>query len=340
MADLEKKDIVTEAKTDDSTTQPKESKDLDELKGQVADAYIGLIDKTKGWLFALAAELGVSANPMKVFAKEYLLGEAAKKDKDESIRSKLGNNLKQKLLGQADAQLPTLAYDQKELSAMKSLISKSSETELTDLLTMIQDGKDPTKEKVDTPAVAPVVAPVIAVVWAGIGVEKLTESKPYIFPLKNDFLTSPKWPRGKIMHPGIDIWWANKEIKSIGHGVVESVGFGGKKWFNGYGNYMVVKLDNGNRALYGHMSKPAQNADGTAWKIGDEIKTEDQIWIMGNTWYSVGEHLHLEIRKWEKDDEASFFAREIVDPLTVISVTKAMVTPAILPEIDKDLLAA
>ncbi len=60
-------------------------------------------------------------------------------------------------------------------------------------------------------------------------------------------------------------------------------------WNAGYGNYIVVKHDNGTQTLYGHLSK---NLVGVG-----EIVTQGQIiGEMGRTGKATGVHLHFEIR--------------------------------------------
>ena len=183
-------------------------------------------------------------------------------------------------------------------------------------------------------AVVEPVVPTTSTETATKKTEKVSENpdKQYVYPLAGDIVTSPKGPRRGTEHNGIDIWWSNTDIKSIGDGVVESVGFGGKKWFSGYGNYVLVKLTDGTRVLYGHMKKLS------TLKVDDEVKAWDAIWIMWSTWKSTGPHLHLEIRKWDPDDEINFFSRDVIDPLTVMPVTKDMINPTILARVDETLL--
>lgn len=56
-----------------------------------------------------------------------------------------------------------------------------------------------------------------------------------------------------------------------------------------WGNYIAVRQDDGNTAYYCHLhSRVAEK--------GDTVKTGDVLGIMGNTGYSLGPHLHFEIR--------------------------------------------
>jgi murein DD-endopeptidase MepM/ murein hydrolase activator NlpD len=98
---------------------------------------------------------------------------------------------------------------------------------------------------------------------------------------------------------------------------------------------MEVKLTNGYRVLYGHMSKLAQNADGTLRKVGDTIKQNDQVGLVGTTGLSTGNHLHLEIREGTIDDNLNYFSRKYLDPIALLPVTEDMLTADALAKVDK-----
>lgn len=56
-----------------------------------------------------------------------------------------------------------------------------------------------------------------------------------------------------------------------------------------WGNYVCVEAD-GKRIYYCHLASRSV-------KVGDMIKKGQRIGIMGNTGYSLGAHLHFEVRK-------------------------------------------
>lgn len=56
-----------------------------------------------------------------------------------------------------------------------------------------------------------------------------------------------------------------------------------------YGNAIVIKHSNGKYSQYAHLSK-------IQVKVGDQVKTGEQIALSGNTGNSSGPHLHFEIR--------------------------------------------
>ena len=63
-------------------------------------------------------------------------------------------------------------------------------------------------------------------------------------------------------------------------------------WNNGYGNYIIIRHQNGSYSLYGHLSLRIV-------EIGDEVKKGELIGYVGNTGYTLGPtgcHLHFEVR--------------------------------------------
>ncbi len=63
----------------------------------------------------------------------------------------------------------------------------------------------------------------------------------------------------------------------------------GSGWNGGYGNYIVVKHNNGTQTLYAHLS--SLNVG-----VGDYVEQAQTIGGMGNTGKSTGTHLHFEVR--------------------------------------------
>ncbi len=60
-------------------------------------------------------------------------------------------------------------------------------------------------------------------------------------------------------------------------------------WNGGYGNYIVVKHDNGTQTLYSHLSASSVS-------VGQSVSQGDVIGAMGATGKATGVHLHFEIR--------------------------------------------
>lgn len=99
--------------------------------------------------------------------------------------------------------------------------------------------------------------------------------------------TFPTYPDGTA-HSGLDI--ANNEgrsIRSSGKGVVIYVG---TDTSSGYGNYVIVQMDNGTQHWFAHMkTKPYVT-------VGQTVDYTTILGIVGNTGNSSGPHLHWEIR--------------------------------------------
>ena len=70
-----------------------------------------------------------------------------------------------------------------------------------------------------------------------------------------------------------------------------------------YGNYIVIKHDNGYYTLYGHMS-----TTDASLVAGTQVKAGQQIGIMGTTGNSSGVHLHFEII--EATEDSQIWSRE------------------------------
>ncbi len=64
---------------------------------------------------------------------------------------------------------------------------------------------------------------------------------------------------------------------------------GGGAWNGGYGNYIVIKHNNGTQTLYAHLSSMSVAS-------GEYVEQGQTIGGMGNTGKSTGTHLHFEVR--------------------------------------------
>lgn len=58
-----------------------------------------------------------------------------------------------------------------------------------------------------------------------------------------------------------------------------------------YGNYVLIKHNNGMYTLYAHMK-----CNSVTVKVGQKVKKGQTIGYMGNTGYAFGAHLHFEVR--------------------------------------------
>ena len=89
-------------------------------------------------------------------------------------------------------------------------------------------------------------------------------------------------------HNGIDLASSvGTEIYAAAGGTVIISRTGG--WNGGYGNYVVIKHNNGTQTLYAHMLR-------TAVKAGETVSQGEVIGYLGNTGNSSGPHVHFEVR--------------------------------------------
>ena len=87
---------------------------------------------------------------------------------------------------------------------------------------------------------------------------------------------------------GVDIGAPNGTpiIAAAGGSVVVSRNSG---WNGGYGNYIVIKHENGTQTLYAHMSEIVVVS-------GQSIVQGQVVGSVGSTGKSTGSHLHFEVR--------------------------------------------
>jgi len=85
-------------------------------------------------------------------------------------------------------------------------------------------------------------------------------------------------------HSAIDIGGKlNSPIYASAGGKITHAG-----WGTGYGNYIIIDHGNGQKTLYGHMTK-------LYVKVGDTVAQGETIGGLGSTGWSTGPHLHFEI---------------------------------------------
>lgn len=88
------------------------------------------------------------------------------------------------------------------------------------------------------------------------------------------------------MHYGTDIkLYVGDTVRSAFSGKIRTVAYEGK----GYGNYIIIRHDNGLETVYGHLSKHL-------CKENQYVRAGDVIGLGGNTGRSYGSHLHFETR--------------------------------------------
>jgi len=127
----------------------------------------------------------------------------------------------------------------------------------------------------------------------------------YIFPLKDNFRVSSKFgyrihPVNKIkkFHYGVDLACSKgTAIYAVADGKITRSNFA-----NGYGNFIIIRHNNGIVTAYGHLNN--SNVE-----KGQLVKKGDVIGYVGSTGRSTGPHLHFEvIKNSKKVNPANIFA--------------------------------
>ena len=119
-----------------------------------------------------------------------------------------------------------------------------------------------------------------------------SEDKEIYRKMKNVKITSTFCDfRGDHFHTGIDLTGSNKEIYSISDGEVVFYNIDRKKSINyGNGNFIIVEdTKNKVRFSYSHINKKSVDREKVHYSKGERIAD------IGNSGYSTGNHLHLEV---------------------------------------------
>ena len=114
--------------------------------------------------------------------------------------------------------------------------------------------------------------------------DEQAEADAWLLPLEDYQFTSPYGVRFGKLHAGIDL--ASPEgtpYKAVHAGQVTAAGYKG-----GYGYAITVKHSDGTEMIYAHSRR-------LLVKAGDTVKAGQVIGEVGNTGYSYGTHLHLEV---------------------------------------------
>jgi murein DD-endopeptidase MepM/ murein hydrolase activator NlpD len=114
--------------------------------------------------------------------------------------------------------------------------------------------------------------------------EEEAEKQAWVLPLDDYTFTSPFGVRLNKLHAGIDL--AAPEgmpFKAVHGGEVTKAGYDG-----GYGYMITIRHDDGTEMIYAHSRR-------LLVQQGDVVKAGQVIAEVGNTGYSYGTHLHLEV---------------------------------------------
>lgn len=136
-----------------------------------------------------------------------------------------------------------------------------------------------------------------------------TESSPtgrrdaWRLPLSEYSFTAPFGMRWDELHTGVDLSAPEgTQYRAIHAGVVKSAG-----WAGGFGYAVVLDHGDGTTSIYGHSSSLAVRA-------GQKVRAGQVLGAVGNTGYSYGAHLHLEVHvKGKPQDPIPLLRRHGVD---------------------------
>ncbi len=153
-------------------------------------------------------------------------------------------------------------------------------------ITKINDEEDVTKRVVIKDEI--ITQPVPGKISIGTTpVPRGVGSGTFRWPVSGFTISSRFGPRWGGVHTGLDMALATgNPVRACDEGVVVFAGWNR----NGYGNLIKVDHKNGYQTWYAHLSK-------IYVRYGDIVAKGETIGAVGNTGFSTGPHLHLEIRK-------------------------------------------
>jgi murein DD-endopeptidase MepM/ murein hydrolase activator NlpD len=129
--------------------------------------------------------------------------------------------------------------------------------------------------------------------------DEQAEAEAWLLPLEDSQFTSPYGVRFGKLHAGIDL--AAPEgvpYKAVHAGKVTAAGYQG-----GYGYAITIEHSDGTEMIYAHSRR-------LMVKAGDTVKAGQVIGEVGNTGYSYGTHLHLEVHVNGAPTDPIVFLRE------------------------------
>ena len=129
--------------------------------------------------------------------------------------------------------------------------------------------------------------------------DEQAEAEAWRLPLQEYQFTAPYGVRFGTLHAGIDLAVPEGVPYTAVHaGTVTSAGYSG-----GYGNMVTVRHSDGTEMIYAHSRR-------LAVKVGDVVKAGQVLGEVGNTGYSYGPHLHLEVHVNGKPTDPIGYLRE------------------------------
>lgn len=143
-----------------------------------------------------------------------------------------------------------------------------------------------------------------------------------IAPFINDgfVITSPWWTeRDGTIHRGLDIATSSpKNVYSILTGSVHSIGYD-----NSQGNWVVIWDNRENSPTYGYATLYMHLDKRPLLVVGQNIKAGDYVGLEGETGYTTGVHLHVEmqdISKFNNKWHWSYNKSDYLDPTEFMGI--------------------
>jgi murein DD-endopeptidase MepM/ murein hydrolase activator NlpD len=138
----------------------------------------------------------------------------------------------------------------------------------------------------------------------------------FTFPMSDTYITSRFGPRWHRMHYGTDLkLQIGDSVRAVFSGKVRIVDYEP----HGYGNYIVIRHNNGLETVYGHLSQVLITEN-------QEVKAGELIAYGGSTGRSTGPHLHLEFRymgnAFDTEHLVNYDNRVILDDVLLITKDK------------------
>jgi murein DD-endopeptidase MepM/ murein hydrolase activator NlpD len=114
--------------------------------------------------------------------------------------------------------------------------------------------------------------------------EEEAQAEAWVLPLSDYAFTAPYGVRFGQLHAGIDLATVEgTPYKAIHAGKVTAAGFNG-----GYGYAITIEQSDGTEIIYAHSRR-------LLVQVGETVRAGQPIGLVGNTGYSYGPHLHIEI---------------------------------------------
>lgn len=129
--------------------------------------------------------------------------------------------------------------------------------------------------------------------------------------LEDGYISSSYKMRDDVLHGGVDIARnnmvdTNVPVNAFISGTVYTTGFNA----GGYGNYVVIKGNDGNYYYYAHLQGTPAVSQGSTVNAGDNLG------IMGDSGSATGVHLHFEVRQGGNDKSKR------IDPMSVPEIAE------------------